>query len=76
MHDDLIGEYEGYLIAKKMWDQLKFTFGGTSTTKLRSLVLKFEVYRMDPKHSVSKHLRKMSNVIQDLKAVGSILTDE
>ncbi|KAM1551881.1 hypothetical protein ACFX1X_044549 [Malus domestica] len=68
--------YEGYSTAKKMQDQLKFAFDGTSTTRLKSLVLKFEVYRMDPKHSVSEHLRKMSTMIRDLKVVGSIITDE
>ncbi|KAM0988867.1 hypothetical protein ACFX2A_012976 [Malus domestica] len=76
MHDDLIDGYEWYSIAKEMWDQLKFSYGGTSTTRLRSLVLKFEVYRMDHKHSVSEHLRKMSNMIRDFKVAGIILTDE
>ncbi|GAV87291.1 UBN2_3 domain-containing protein [Cephalotus follicularis] len=30
MHDDLIGAYEHCAIAKAMWDQLMFHFGGTS----------------------------------------------
>uniref|UniRef100_A0A2N9F6S1 Integrase catalytic domain-containing protein n=1 Tax=Fagus sylvatica TaxID=28930 RepID=A0A2N9F6S1_FAGSY len=59
-----------------MWDQLKFDFGGTSTTRLRSLVLKFEVYRKDPKHTMTEHLRMMSGMIRDLKAAGNVLTDE
>jgi hypothetical protein len=59
-----------------MWDQLKFDFGGTSTTRLRSLVLKFEVYRKDPKHMMTEHLRMMSGIIHDLKAVGNVITDE
>ena len=41
MHDDLIGEFENFPTAMAMWEQLKFTFGGTSITRLRSLVLKF-----------------------------------
>jgi hypothetical protein len=76
MHDDLIGEYETFQNAKDMWDQLKFDFGGISTTRLRSLVLKFEVYRKDPKHTMTEHLRIMSAMIHDLKAVGNVITDE
>ena len=38
MHNDLIGKYEAFQNAKDMWDQLKFDFGCTSTTRLRSLV--------------------------------------
>uniref|UniRef100_A0A2N9ER04 Integrase catalytic domain-containing protein n=1 Tax=Fagus sylvatica TaxID=28930 RepID=A0A2N9ER04_FAGSY len=76
MHDDLIGEYETFQNAKDMWDQLKFDFGGTSTTRLRSLVLKFEVYRKDPKHTMTEHLRMMSWMIRDLKDAGNVLTDE
>jgi transposase InsO family protein len=76
MHDDLIGEYEIFQNAKDMWDQLKFDFGGTSTTRLRSLVLKFEVYRKDPKHTMTEHLKMMSGMIRDLKATRNVLTDE
>ena len=43
MHDDLIGEFENFPTAMAMWEQLKFTFGDTSITRLRSLV------RKDPK---------------------------
>ena len=76
MHDDLIGEYETFQNTKDMWDQLKFDFGGTSTTRLRSLVLKFEVYCKDPKHTMTEHFRMMSGMIRDLKAAGNVLTDE
>uniref|UniRef100_A0A2N9H4X0 Integrase catalytic domain-containing protein n=1 Tax=Fagus sylvatica TaxID=28930 RepID=A0A2N9H4X0_FAGSY len=72
----LIGEYETFQNAKDMWDKLKFDFGGTSTTRLRSLVLKFEVYRKDPKHTMTEHLRMMSGMIRDLKAAGNVLIDE
>ena len=76
MHDDLIGEFESFPTAMAMWEQLKFTFGNTTITRLRSLVLKFETYRKDPKVSMTEHLRGMSNMIQDLNATGHILTDE
>uniref|UniRef100_A0A2N9GY51 Uncharacterized protein n=1 Tax=Fagus sylvatica TaxID=28930 RepID=A0A2N9GY51_FAGSY len=76
MYDDLIGEYETFQNAKGMWDQLKFDFGGTSTARLRSLVLKFKVYRKDPKHTMTEHLRMMFGMIRDLKVARNVLTDE
>ena len=63
MHDDLIGEFENFPTAMAMWEQLKFTFGGTSITRLKSLVLKFETHRKDPKVSMTEHLRGMSSTI-------------
>jgi uncharacterized protein VirK/YbjX len=71
MNDDLIGEYEAFQNAKDMWDQLKFDFDGTSTTRLRSLVLSFEVNRKDSKHTMNEHLKMMSRMIRDLKAAGN-----
>ena len=49
MHDDLIGEFENFPNAMAMWEQLKFTFGNTTITGLRSLVLKVETHRKDPR---------------------------
>ena len=62
MHDDLIGEFENFPTAMAMWEQLKFTFGGTSITRLKSLVLKFETHHKDPKVSMTEHLRGMSSI--------------
>ncbi|XP_077251591.1 uncharacterized protein LOC143890792 [Tasmannia lanceolata] len=76
MHDDLIGDYENHPIARAMRDQLKFDFGGTSTSWLRSLTLKFEGYSKNPNHTMSEHLRVMSAMIRDLKSTGNVLTDE
>ena len=76
MHDDLIGEFENFPTAMAMWEQLKFTFGCTSITRLKSLVLKFETHRKDPKVSMAEHLRGMSSMIRDLNVAGHILTDE
>ncbi|KAK2976358.1 hypothetical protein RJ640_014189 [Escallonia rubra] len=63
-------------LVKALWDQLKFSFGGTSTTRLRSLVIKFEEYTKDPKHTMSEHLRVMSNMIGKLRDAGYALTDK
>ena len=76
MHDDHIGEFENFPTSMAMWEQLKFTFGGTSITRLRSLVLKFETHRKDPKVSMIEHLKGMSSIIRDLNAARHIPTDE
>ena len=41
MHDDLLVEFEHCPTSKDMWDQLKMRFGQTSTTRLRTLQLKW-----------------------------------
>ncbi|KAK2993950.1 hypothetical protein RJ640_000548 [Escallonia rubra] len=76
LQNDLIGQYDELPTCKALWEQLKFTFGGTSTTRLRSLVIKFEEYTKDPKHTMSEHLRVMSNMIGKLRDAGQALTDE
>ena len=76
MHNDLIGEFEDYPNAQEMWNQFKIAYGGTSSTRLRALTLKFEQYVMDSKHSIAEHLRTMSALIHDLKATGNNLFDE
>ncbi|GAV82244.1 UBN2_2 domain-containing protein [Cephalotus follicularis] len=75
MHEDLIGAYEHCPTTKEMWDQLMFDFEGTSITRLRSLVLKFELYKKEPKNSMTEHLRIMSAMIRDLKNAEIVLSD-
>ncbi|KAK2988036.1 hypothetical protein RJ640_011299 [Escallonia rubra] len=76
LQNDLIGQYDELPTCKALWDQLKFSFGGTSTTWLRSLVIKFEEYTKDPKHTMSEHIRMMSNMIGKLRDAGHALTEE
>ncbi|KAK2973395.1 hypothetical protein RJ640_024823 [Escallonia rubra] len=76
LQNDLIGQYDELPTCKALWEQLKFSFGGTLTTRLRSLVIKFEEYTKDPKHTMSEHLRVMSNMIGKLRDAGHALTDE
>ncbi|KAK2992965.1 hypothetical protein RJ640_017515 [Escallonia rubra] len=71
-----LASYDELPTCKALWEQLKFSFGGTSTTRLRSLVIKFEEYTKDPKHTMSEHLRVMSNMIGKLRDAGHALTDE
>ncbi|KAK2974435.1 hypothetical protein RJ640_013750 [Escallonia rubra] len=68
--------YDELPTCKALWEQLKFSFGGSSTTRLRSLVIKFEEYTKDPKHTMSEHLRVMSNMIGKLRDAGHALTNE
>ncbi|KAK2985539.1 hypothetical protein RJ640_000770, partial [Escallonia rubra] len=45
-------------------------------SRLRSLVIKFEEYTKDPKHTMSEYLRVMSNMIGKLRDAGHALTYE
>ncbi|GAV79155.1 UBN2_2 domain-containing protein [Cephalotus follicularis] len=76
MQDDLIGAYKNFTTAKEMWDRLRFDFGETSVTRLRSLVLKFEIYMKESKNLMTEHLRIMSTMIRGLNNVGNMLFDE
>ncbi|XP_042467279.1 uncharacterized protein LOC122050444 [Zingiber officinale] len=75
MQDDLIGEFEKCNTTKDIWDNLKIAFRGTSTTRLRAPISKFETLRKDPHQNMTKHLRMMSSMIHDLKSVSHDLTD-
>ena len=76
MHNDLIGEFEEYPTAQELWKALKIRYGGTSTTRLRGLTMKFDSYKMRSEHTMKQHLRAMSTMIRELKTVGNNLTDE
>ncbi|WRX12315.1 Integrase [Theobroma cacao] len=76
MHDDFIREFENFLTAKQLWEQLKFKYGGTTVTRLRALTLKFNQYVMDSKHTMAEHLRAMSAMIREMKTTGYDLTDK
>ena len=47
-----------------------------STTKLRSLTIKFDTYKKHPEYNMKIFLRQMSNIISELKVVSHTLTDE
>ena len=69
-------EDEKYETTQEMWLTLKDKFGGTSTTKLRRLTIKFDSYWKQPNHTIRQHLREMSNMVCELKSAGHVLTDE
>ena len=60
----------------QIWNALKEKYGGTSTTKLRRLTIKFDTYKLRPNTSMEQHLREMSLLIRELKNANSIITDE
>ena len=76
MEDDFMCEYEEYHMAHQIWNALKEKYGGTSTTKLRRLTIKFDTYKLRPNTLMEQHLREMSLLIRELKNANSIITDE
>ncbi|XP_015381204.1 uncharacterized protein LOC107174654 [Citrus sinensis] len=76
MQDHFMCEYEKYETTQEMWLALKDKFGGTSTTKLRRIMIKFDSYRKCPNHTMRQHLKEMSNMVRELQSVEHVLTDE
>ena len=76
MDNDLIREFKVDAHAKDLWEVVKIKFGTTSVTMLMSLTIKFSTYKKRPDVPMKKHLRQMSNMINELVNVGHILTDE
>ncbi|TXG72586.1 hypothetical protein EZV62_001165 [Acer yangbiense] len=76
MTDALMCDYDGFGITQDMWITLKDKFGGTSTTKLMRLTIKFDIYKKRQNHDMRQHLGEMSNMIHELKFAGHSLTDE
>ena len=52
MHNDLIGEFEGFSITHDMWKAPELRYGRTSTIRLRRLAMKFDSYKMSSNHMI------------------------
>ena len=76
MRNDLMSHFENNRSAMAIWDAVKIQFGGTSTTRLHQLTLKFNAYKKESNHTMRQHLTVMSNMISELKGVVHELTDE
>lgn len=76
MVDDLMCEFERHKIAQAVWIALKDKFGGTSTSKLGRLTIKFDTYKLKPNIPIKQHPKEMANMIRELKEVGLILSYE
>ena len=76
MRNDLMLHFENNRLAMAVWDAVKIQFGGTSTTRLRQLTLKFDAYKKQSNHTMRQHLTIMSNMISKLKGGGHELNNE
>ena len=68
--------FERHRSAQSVWDVVKIQYGGTSTTRLRQLTLKFNGYKKCQNQTMRQHLTVMSNMISELRGVGREMTDE
>ena len=76
MDDDIAKQFKRYENAMELWNALREKFGGVALTKLRSLTIKFDIYKKRPDHTMKKHLKEMSNMISELNDAGHVLTKE
>lgn len=76
LHNDVIGEFEDYLVVQEMWHQVKIAYGGTPATRLWSMAVKFEIYMIYPTYAMAGHLRVMSAMIHDLNSVCNHFNDD
>ena len=76
MRNDLVLCFEKHYLALEVRDAIKVQYGGTSTTRLRQLTLKFDAYKKQSNHTMRQHLTIMSNMISKLRGAGHELTDK
>ena len=76
MRNDIMLRFERHRSAQAVWDAVKVQYGGTSTTRLRQLTLKFDGYKKCQNYTMWKHLTVMSNMISELKVARHEMTDE
>ena len=60
--------FERHHSAQTVWDAVKVQYGGTSTTRLHQLTLKFDGYKKRQNHTMRQHFTVMSNMISELRA--------
>jgi len=76
MRNDIMLRFERHRSTQFVWNTVKIQYGGTSTTRLRQLTLKFDGYKKHQNQTMRQHLTVMSNMISELKGVGHEMTDE
>ena len=52
MRNDIMLRFERHRSAQTVWDFMKVQYGGTSTTRLRQLTLKFDDYKKRQNHTM------------------------
>ena len=63
-------------LAKGMWDRLKDAYQEVSVSNRLRLKSAFNTYRKDPAHTISQHVSKVKELVQQLKAVGVTVAKE
>ncbi|XP_071725008.1 uncharacterized protein [Rutidosis leptorrhynchoides] len=76
MENDVMRKFRRFENAKEMWEALATRFGHTSMTRLRHLTIRFDSYKKPHGQTMKQHLRKMSNMINELKDASHVLTNE
>ena len=76
MRNDIMLRFERHRLAQVVWDVVKVQYGGTFTTKLHQLTLKFDGYKKRQNHTMRQHLPIMSNMISELKVAGHEMTNK
>ena len=76
MDNDLMRDFRVHANAKDLWEAVKIKFRTTSVARLRSLTIKFDTSKKHPGVPMKKHLKQMSNMINELADEGHVLTDE
>ena len=76
IRNDIMLCFERHRSAQSVWDAVKIQYGGTSTTRLRQLTLKFDGYKKCQNQTMRQHLTVMSNMISELRGAGHEMTDE
>jgi len=66
MRNDTILHFERHRLAQSVWDAVKIQYGGTSTTRIHQLTLKFDGYKKRQNQKMRQHLTIMSNMINEL----------
>ena len=64
--------FERHRSVQAIWNAAKVQYGGTLTTKLRQLTLKFDGYKKRQNHIMRQHITVMSNMISELRIVEHI----
>jgi hypothetical protein len=76
MRNDIMLRFERHRSTQSVWNTVKIQYGGTFTTRLRQLTLKFDSYKKHQNQTMRQHLTVMSNMISELRGVGHEMTDE
>ena len=76
MTEDIENEFKVYEKIMDLWITLNERFGNMSLIKYYFLTIKFDTYKKCPDHTMKRHLRGMSNMINEVNDAGQKLINE